>query len=355
MSIDEANGNIRTEHLSGEPPLSICIRGERASDARAIADVHVHAFDEGLDMGVVSLVSALRLSSTYNPVLSLVAEVEGKDGTMPDSGGQIIGHLMFTPVSILLGGQQVEAAILSPVGVLPMWQRRGIGSRLIREGHRRLRELHVDMVVVLGHSEYYPRFGYRTHMYGTCGVVSDRRNVKIAASADCYQNKLYQIRRIRSEDIPLLFSWWEQWLGDVDLSIRPGSSSLDWLSSDKRTMAGILCERDEPIGYVRVDSTNPEHIRCILPSGADALERMLSWLFGRCDGHVQELTLPLHPDSQMVRRSRQPCRPVMQSWAAGMICPLNPDHAAVAAYCDGVSQGTRNPGLVIWPGSFDVT
>ncbi len=346
----EANGNIQTEHLSGEPPLSICIRGERASDARAIADVHVHAFDEGLDMGVVSLVSALRLSSTYNPALSLVAEVEGKDGTMPDSGGYIIGHAMLTAVSILLGGQQVEAAILSPVGVLPMWQRRGIGSRLIREGHRRLRELHVDMVVVLGHSEYYPRFGYRTHMYGTCGVAIDRRNVKIAASAGCCQ-----IRRVRLEDIPLLFSWWEQWFGDVDLSIRPGSSPLDWLSPDKRTMAGILCERDEPIGYVRVDSINPEHIRCIVPGGAHALERMLSWLFGRCDGHVQELTLPLHPDAQMVRRSQQPWRPVMQSWAAGMIYPLNPDQAVVAAYCDGVSQGTRNPGLVIWPGSFDVT
>lgn len=89
-------------------------------------------------------------------LLSLVAESE------PD--GQIAGHILFSPVQIVGEKQSFAAAGLGPLAVLPALQRRGIGSLLVKSGLERLRKAGsdrvADSVVVLGHSAYYPRFGF---------------------------------------------------------------------------------------------------------------------------------------------------------------------------------------------------
>jgi putative acetyltransferase len=83
-------------------------------------------------------------------VLSLVART-------PD---QVEGHILFSVLDVSIDGRAVRALALAPMAVRPERQRRGIGSALIREGQRRLREAGWDAVFVLGHTEYYPRFGF---------------------------------------------------------------------------------------------------------------------------------------------------------------------------------------------------
>ena len=78
--------------------------------------------------------------------LSLVAEIDGK----------IVGHIMFTKLKI---GNQVQLA-LAPLSVLPDYQKQGIGTALIQEGHTRARALGYEYSVVLGSEKYYPRTGY---------------------------------------------------------------------------------------------------------------------------------------------------------------------------------------------------
>lgn len=122
------------------------IRAERPADAPAVDAVHRAVFpgeDEAL------LVAALRAAG--HACVSLVAEVDG----------QIVGHIVFSPVSIAGTGQTGQGLGLAPVAVLPEHQRRGIGSQLIREGLDVCRQAGFDFVVVLGHPEYYPRFGFR--------------------------------------------------------------------------------------------------------------------------------------------------------------------------------------------------
>ncbi|HET6892061.1 MAG TPA: N-acetyltransferase, partial [Pyrinomonadaceae bacterium] len=118
---------------------------ETPSDYAAIRRVNQLAF--GTD-NEANLVDALR--EQVNPYLSLV--------TIED--GQIVGHIFFSPVEIESDSSSFTAIGLAPMAVLPEYQNRGIGSALVEYGLRECRRLGHDIVVVVGHSEYYPRFGF---------------------------------------------------------------------------------------------------------------------------------------------------------------------------------------------------
>ncbi len=103
------------------------------------------AFERRLE---ADLVDVLRRSA--EPIVSLVAHREG----------QIVGHILFSPVT-LSGQPEAKIMGLAPMAVLPGEQRRGIGSALVREGLTRCSELGYGAVVVVGHRDYYPRFGFK--------------------------------------------------------------------------------------------------------------------------------------------------------------------------------------------------
>lgn len=128
--------------------IAMMIRVERQADHDAVREVVRSAFAsaEHSDGDEHDLVDALRRSDAYVPELSLVCEVDG----------EIVGHVMFTKLHV---GDHVALA-LAPLSVAPTWQRRGIGTALISEGHRIARELGYGYSVVLGSDEYYPRVGY---------------------------------------------------------------------------------------------------------------------------------------------------------------------------------------------------
>lgn len=121
------------------------VRPESPEDVPAIRRVNELAFD-GPQEAV--LVDALR--RVAHPFISVVAA----------EGDQVVGHICFTPVTIAGGGALRLAMGLAPMGVLPEYQRRGIGSQLVRAGLEECRRLGCEVVVVLGHPEYYPRFGF---------------------------------------------------------------------------------------------------------------------------------------------------------------------------------------------------
>lgn len=120
------------------------IRFEKDEDREAIAAVHRSAFDTPAE---AQLVAALRGQAA--PIVSLVAE----------RGNAIVGHILLTPVE-LAGRPDLKIMGLAPMAVLPRHQRQGIGSALVRAGLEECRRLGFGAVVVLGHAEYYPRFGF---------------------------------------------------------------------------------------------------------------------------------------------------------------------------------------------------
>jgi putative acetyltransferase len=121
------------------------VRAETPSDRAAVREVNERAFGRAAE---ADLVDALREHA--RPHVSLVAE----------SGGRVVGHIFFSPVSIESGAETSEAIALAPMAVLPEFQGRGVGSELVRRGLEECRRLGRQVVFVLGHPEYYPRFGF---------------------------------------------------------------------------------------------------------------------------------------------------------------------------------------------------
>lgn len=123
----------------------ITVRAEAAADIPAVHRVNELAFGRPDE---ADLVDALRAAA--RPYISLVAVDEG----------QVVGHIFFSPVTLEAADSACAILGLAPMAVLPEYQRRGIGSQLVRAGLEECRRIGCDAVVVLGHPEYYPRFGF---------------------------------------------------------------------------------------------------------------------------------------------------------------------------------------------------
>jgi putative acetyltransferase len=123
----------------------ITIRAESPADAAGIHAVNEQAFGQPMEANLVD-----RLRKTCDTAVSLVA----------DEDGLIVGHILFTPVVVEAGSGPVAGMGLAPMAVLPNRQRQGIGSGLVAEGVEILRSRQCPFVVVVGHPEYYPRFGF---------------------------------------------------------------------------------------------------------------------------------------------------------------------------------------------------
>ena len=125
--------------------MDTLIRMETSHDYPAVREILASAFPTEAEARLVDM-----LRANGKAIVSLVAEQEG----------QIVGHILFSPVSISPLSKPLTGLGLAPVAVAPSYQKRGIGSTLIREG---LRLCQCDYVVVLGNPEYYSRFGFRRY------------------------------------------------------------------------------------------------------------------------------------------------------------------------------------------------
>jgi putative acetyltransferase len=126
----------------------ITVRKEAIGDYIAIKIVNDLAFGQNQEG---ELIDNLRKNAAFNDELAMVAIYRSK----------IVGHILFFPVSIISGRDSHTTLSLGPMAVLPEYQNKGIGGELIRTGLNKARELGFRSVMVLGHPEYYPRFGFR--------------------------------------------------------------------------------------------------------------------------------------------------------------------------------------------------
>jgi putative acetyltransferase len=119
------------------------IRESRLDDSAAIESLYPEAFP---DEDLLPLVRSLL--SDYLVTISLVATIDTR----------IVGHVIFTRCGVV--GNSVNASLLGPLAVAPAWQRKGIGSAIVRAGLRWLEDSDVNLVLVLGDPAYYRRLGF---------------------------------------------------------------------------------------------------------------------------------------------------------------------------------------------------
>jgi putative acetyltransferase len=128
-----------------QPPFRLDVREEQPGDAPRIRKVNQAAFGRADE---ADLIDELHREGVV--LLSLVAELDS----------EIVGHILFSRMAVETAQTSVAAVSLAPMAVLPDHQRRQVGSQLVRHGLTTLRERGERIVIVLGHKEYYPRFGF---------------------------------------------------------------------------------------------------------------------------------------------------------------------------------------------------
>ena len=146
--------------------MKITIRQEHPSDYKTVFDLIEEAFknEQLSDQKEQILVEKLRKSSEFIPELSLVAVFND----------EIIGHILLTKIKILNNNRSFDSLALAPVSVKPNFQKKGVGGKLIIESHRIAKILGHHSIVLLGHENYYPKFGYE---------LASKYNIKIPFDA----------------------------------------------------------------------------------------------------------------------------------------------------------------------------
>ncbi|WP_268625417.1 GNAT family N-acetyltransferase [Paenibacillus alvei] len=133
--------------------MNIIIRKETQADYQVTESVVKQAFDslEFSDQKEHELVSRVRQSDAFIPELSLVAVLSDR----------IVGHILLSRITIRGDQHTVDSLALAPVSVLPEYQALGIGKKLIREALQLAVQLGYSSVIVMGHPQYYPKFGFK--------------------------------------------------------------------------------------------------------------------------------------------------------------------------------------------------
>ncbi|PED06194.1 GNAT family N-acetyltransferase [Bacillus pseudomycoides] len=132
--------------------MNIKIRQELEKDYNGAEEVVKQAFlnEAFSDRKEHELVNRIRKCDAFIPELSLVAVDK-----------EVVGHVLLSKVKIVDGDTSVESLALAPVSVAPDYQKKGIGSLLISNVLRKAKELGYHSVIVLGHKDYYPKFGFK--------------------------------------------------------------------------------------------------------------------------------------------------------------------------------------------------
>jgi putative acetyltransferase len=302
------------------------IRPETVRDYAAIARMHTAAFgrvDEAL------IVPLLRERTAFLPDLSLVAVEQGK----------VIGHALFNPHVARILGQNVPIVNLAPLAVDPAHQAVGIGGRLIAAGHDAAQARGFEGCFLLGHADYYPRFGYQTRAFGVSSLTVPAARPQATQAI---------IRRGPvMDDTDALYALWLCEEGDVDLALEPGLSLLDWVSPNPGIVAWVYEREGEVAGYTRGYTAEPSKPQVFLARDDDAALAMLTSMAAGMDD--DPMTLPLHPAS---RSAPALGVPEPAAWVAAMACSFGP--GPLAEYLAQVRRGERPPGRPQWPVAFDL-
>jgi len=130
--------------------MNLQVRKAFESDKQAILDSAIAAFGKMQGQEIADLITDLLEDLSAQPLLSLVVNADDN----------VVGHILFTSTQIKHSQRIVSSAILAPLSVHPEYQGQGIGGQLIKEGLKQLKATGVELVFVLGHPGYYPRYGF---------------------------------------------------------------------------------------------------------------------------------------------------------------------------------------------------
>lgn len=317
--------------------LNIKLRKENYEDYKMIAEINALAFSSNGYIGEVALVDSLRHCDDFDRELSLVAEVNGK----------VVGHALFYPFDTVINNTIIKTVYLAPLAIHPDYQNCGIGGMLVNEGHKIAKKKGYKFAFLHGHFNYYPRFGYKTHMFGECSI-------EILSSSINLEPAIIEEREVRLNDIEVLMKMWKSWHGNIDLALVPRRSILDWISHTVKIKTSVITINGEVKGYLRYDTNDARDIKMFLAEDKESAEQLVRYIANKID-YKENVRLPIHPDSLAISMlSSFQYKVDIQKWDAGMIRILDEKCTEIIEYCDEVLAEKRKPGKMIFIPSYDM-
>lgn len=135
------------------------IREEQPADREQVRKMNEAAFGRPDEADLID-----RLRAANDILLSLVAESDNAESDNAETDSVVVGHILFSRMTVETAQGSVPAVALAPMAVLPSHQNQKVGSRLVSEGLAQLRVRGERIVIVLGHRHFYPRFGFSSEM-----------------------------------------------------------------------------------------------------------------------------------------------------------------------------------------------
>lgn len=305
------------------------IRAEQPGEDTTIGSTHLHAFHEHRYQE--RLVALHRRHSDFDPDLSLVAEYRQR----------LIAHALFMPHHLRLLGTDIQAVNLVSIAVDPEFQGQGFGAHLIATGHDLAQAKGYRLSFVIGHPNYYNRFGYKQHAFGTSTIdvpVTMLRPGPLVA------------RSVREDDIPALRWLWSREEDRVDFALDPGGHLSDWVSPNPNIQSIVYVHKHEVVGYTRHHITHIQRPHIFFARDYETAGAMASSLAEQAATHepIHSIQLPLHPASASAAAFGTPhCA----SWGSAMGLSLG--DSLFDDYYSQVQAGARPPGRIIWPAEFE--
>ncbi|MEO8395437.1 MAG: N-acetyltransferase [Chloroflexota bacterium] len=296
----------------------IKIRPETLKDYAGIAHVNARAFVTHPNVALI--VDMHRHRTRFDPELSLVAEVDG----------QIVGHVLFSAQTIRLMGQSVEVVNLSPLAVAPEHQRTGVGRALVEEGHHVAKAQGYPLSFLIGHSTYYPRFGYQTRAFGASSLKVSTRD---------FQQPAMETHPPTEADIPALRDLWLHEESGVDFAIYPGDALLDWISPNPAVKSLVYKIGGVVFGYARVEGNKARMFLARDHQAARAMARQIG----------DEIELPLHINSASCEALGES---IYSLWDAAMVCTFAP--SPFDEYYAQVQAEKHFAGRPLWGVEFEL-
>jgi predicted N-acetyltransferase YhbS len=317
------------------------IRPERITEFNEIACLVASAFETNfLDenrpawfLGEVTLVDYLRRQQSYVNDLSLVALLSNR----------VVGYIVMTPMRMTVYESECEPVSLSILAVAPQFQRRGIGTALVKESMRLAFVRGHPFCFLFGHETYYSRFGFKANCFGQTFIEVSRSDFARSSSVCSEQVQPLHIQK--------LIEMHRATFRHVNLSSRPATQIIEWKSSVISLESVVLTEDGRVIGYTRyIRAGGNPVVKLLISDSPENARKAIEFLFNKFNG-VEKLRLPIHPVSPVVaglklEATNHPIGP-------GMIAVLDDNFEAIKTYLEEVRQRPCQCGMVTFPIGYD--
>lgn len=273
------------------------------------------------------------------------------------STGRVLGHAQWTGSTMHLAGQEIKSAILAPLSVLADFQDMGIGTALMQDGIRLLQADGIQLLLVLGHEHYYPRFGFQTGCHGRHGLTIP---LPQALSQD---PEGWELRPVEAGDEEHILIMWEQLCGSTDGALFPGVGLLPWTSKTRGIISCVLTHDGNVQGHARFDlrpecRANTGMLR-FLAANAQAAQILAARIAAWAKWPGTQLFLPLPDSSPAVQALFEGWTDSTQAhyecWPAGMALSLAPagNKPDIPKLLADIKSGKAPPLFVEWSPLFD--